>query len=92
MARQMQFAPGAILVFDRGYTGYQWFANLTKQAVYFVSRLKENADYGVVEKREIPQRRGVLRDEVVFSTSRPSRAEILTSGGSSSTMRSAIAF
>src|ERR1700680_2165957 len=66
VARQMQFAPGAILVFDRGYTDYQWFANLTKQAVYFVTQLKENADYGVVEKREIPQRRGVLRDEVVF--------------------------
>jgi hypothetical protein len=35
---------------------------------YFVTRLKENADYGVVEKREIPQRRGVLRDEVVYFT------------------------
>jgi len=30
VARQMQFAPGAILVFDRGYTDYEWFANLTK--------------------------------------------------------------
>ena len=66
VARQMQFAPGAILVFDRGYTDYEWFVNLTKQVVYFVTRLKENADYGVVEKREIPQRRGLLRDEVVF--------------------------
>ena len=66
VARQMRFAPGAILVFDRGYTDYEWFTNLTKQAVYFVTRLKENADYGVVEKREVPQRRGVLRDEVVF--------------------------
>jgi hypothetical protein len=66
VARQMHFAPGAILVFDRGYTDYEWFTNLTQQAVYFVTRLKENADYGVVEKREVPQRRGVLRDEVVF--------------------------
>lgn len=66
VARQMQFAPGAILVFDRGYTDYEWFANLTQQAVYFVTRLKENADYGVLEKREVPQRRGVLRDEVIF--------------------------
>ena len=66
VARQMQFAPGAILVFDRGYTDYQWFTNLTQQAVYFVTRLKENADCGVVEKREVPQRRGVLRDEVIF--------------------------
>ncbi len=66
VARQMQFAPGAILVFDRGYADYQWFTNLTQQAVYFVTRLKENTDYGVLEKREIPQRRGVLRDEVIF--------------------------
>jgi hypothetical protein len=66
VARQMQFASGAILVFDRGYTDYEWFTNLTQQAVYFVTRLKENADYGVLEKREVPQRRGVLRDEVIF--------------------------
>jgi len=44
----------------------EWFTNLTQQAVYFVTRLKENADYVVLEKREVPQRRGVLRDEVIF--------------------------
>ena len=53
VARQMPFAPGAILVFDRGYTDYQWFTNLTQQAVYFVTRLKENADYGVLGKFEV---------------------------------------
>jgi IS4 transposase len=66
VARQMRFAPGTILIFDRGYTDYQWFTSLTQQGVYFVTRLKENADSDVVEKREVPQRRGVLRDEVVF--------------------------
>ena len=66
VAREMRFAPGTILVFDRGYADYEWFTSLTEQGVYFVTRLKENADYGVVEKREVPQRRGVLRDEVVF--------------------------
>lgn len=66
VARQMRLAPGTILIFDRGYTDYQWFTSLTQQGVYFVTRLKENADYGVVEKREVPQGRPVLRDEVVF--------------------------
>jgi hypothetical protein len=66
VAREMRFAPGTILIFDRGYADYEWFTSLTKQGVYFVTRLKENADYDVVEKREVPQRRGVLRDEVVF--------------------------
>ena len=62
----MQFTPGTLLVFDRGYTDYDWFASLQEQGVHFVTRLKENADYGVVEERPLPQRRGVLRDEVVF--------------------------
>jgi len=66
VARQMRFAPGTILVFDRGYTDYQWFANLIQQGVYFVTRLKENADYGVVEKLTVPQGRGVGRDQVIF--------------------------
>jgi hypothetical protein len=66
VARQMRFAPGTILILDRGYTDYQWFTSLTQQGVYFVTRLKENADYGVVEKREVPQGSGVLRDAVVF--------------------------
>jgi hypothetical protein len=66
VARQMRFAPGTILVFDRGYTDYEWFANLIQQEVYFVTRLKENADYGVLEDLALPQRRGVRRDQVIF--------------------------
>ena len=66
VARQMRFAPGTILVFDRGYTDYEWFANLIQQGVYFVTRLKENADYGVVENLAVPQGRGVRRDQVIF--------------------------
>ena len=66
VARQMRFAPGTILVFDRGYTDYEWFASLIQQGVYFVTRLKENADYGVVENLAIPQGRGVRRDQVIF--------------------------
>jgi putative transposase len=31
-----------------------------------VTRLKEHADYGVVEERELPQRKGLRRDEVIF--------------------------
>jgi IS4 transposase len=62
VARQLHFAPGI----DRGYTDYEWFARLTQEGVYFVTRLKDNADYGVVEAREIPQREGVRRDQIIF--------------------------
>jgi hypothetical protein len=66
VAREMEFTPGTTVVIDRGYTDYQWFVDLTKRKVHFVTRMKENADYGVVEKRELPNRRGVLRDEVIY--------------------------
>jgi hypothetical protein len=66
VAREMEFTPGTTVVIDRGYTDYQWFVDLTKRKVQFVTRMKENADYGVVEKRELPNRRGVQRDEVIF--------------------------
>jgi len=52
---------------DRGYHDYAWFAELTQQEVYFVTRLKDNADYIVVENRELPQRQGLLRDQVICS-------------------------
>src|SRR5882762_3471352 len=65
-ARQMRFTPGTMLVFDRGYTDYEWSRRLTRQHVHFVTRLKDNADYGVVEERELPRRKGVRRDQVIF--------------------------
>jgi Transposase DDE domain/Domain of unknown function (DUF4372) len=66
VARQLHFAPGTILAIDRGYSDYEWFAKLTEEGVYFVTRLKDNADYAMVEEREIPQRRGVRRDQIIF--------------------------
>ena len=42
-------------MFDRGYADYEWFVNLIQQGVYFVTRLGENADYGVVEDLAVPR-------------------------------------
>jgi Transposase DDE domain/Domain of unknown function (DUF4372) len=65
VAKQMVFAPGTMVVFDRGYPDYDWWLSLTQQKVNFVTRLKDNAEYGVVEKREVPQGSNILRDEVI---------------------------
>ena len=66
VARSLRFEPGTIVVFDRGYADYDWFAALDAQGVFFVTRLKENADYGVVERRPVPARSAVRRDEIIF--------------------------
>jgi hypothetical protein len=64
-ARQLSFAPGTMLVFDRGYADYDWWLSLTRQKVHFVTRLKDSADYGVVEPREVPENSNIIRDEVI---------------------------
>lgn len=63
VGRSMDFPAGAIVVFDRGYIDYEWFRSLTGREVYFVTRLKKNCHYRVVEERVPP--RGVLKDEVI---------------------------
>lgn len=64
-ARKMSFAPGTMLVFDRGYADYEWWLALTGQKVCFVTRLKDNADYEVMEERAVPQKGEVRKDEVI---------------------------
>jgi putative transposase len=50
VARRLSFEPGSILVFDRGYNDYNWFYDLTKEKVYFVTRLKKNAKFKIIER------------------------------------------
>jgi Transposase DDE domain/Domain of unknown function (DUF4372) len=66
VARNLRFEPGTIVVFDRGYADYDWFASLDADGVFFVTRMKDNADYGVVERRSVPEHGAVRRDEIIF--------------------------
>jgi Transposase DDE domain len=68
VARTLGFAPGTILVVDRGYTDYRWFGELTAQGVWFVTRLKDAAVYAVIEDRRIPAQGRVERDQVIRLT------------------------
>ena len=49
IAKKLSFEPGSIVVFDRGYNDYSWFYRLTKEKVYFVTRLKKNAKFSTIE-------------------------------------------
>jgi hypothetical protein len=65
VAQQLHFAPGTIVVDDRGYTDYTLWGRWCSQQVYFVTRMKDNALYEVVGEGEIPQNRHVLKDEMI---------------------------
>jgi hypothetical protein len=65
-ARAMSFAPGTMLVFDRGYPDYDWWLSLSRRKVCFVTRLKDNAEYGVVRQLPVAEGSNVIRDEVIL--------------------------
>jgi hypothetical protein len=65
VAKRMNFATGTILVFDRGYADYDWWLALTRTKVHFVTRLKDSAEYGVIEARPVPEGGNIIRDEVI---------------------------
>jgi len=63
VGRMLDFDPGSVIVFDRGYVDYAWFRSLTERKVWFVTRLKKNAHYEVIE--ELPAPQGILSDQLV---------------------------
>ncbi|MCZ2147954.1 MAG: IS4 family transposase [Bryobacterales bacterium] len=69
VARTIDFAPGTLVVFDRGYSDYDWWLKLTRSDVHFVTRLKDSARYGIVECRPVVEGTNIIRDEVILLTS-----------------------
>ena len=47
---------------------YRCRGKWTEQGVYFVTRLKDNAVYAVLETRDVPQNRSILSDEIIQLT------------------------
>jgi hypothetical protein len=65
VARSLRLEAGTILAIDRGYNDYDWFAQMTRDGVYFVTRMKTGSVYTVVEECEIPAKGNVRRDQIV---------------------------
>lgn len=65
VAREYAFPPGTIVVFDRAYNDFQWFYRLTREGVFFVTRMKEKTRYRVLEDRDVPSRGGIVRDQII---------------------------
>jgi len=68
VARRFTLKPGSIVAFDRAYNDYTLFSQWTENGIYFVTRLKENAVYRVVENRSIPKNRNILADQIIQLT------------------------
>ena len=64
MARKVPFV-GSIVAMDRGYSNYKLFPSWTTSGIYFVTRLKDNADYTVIDEHRVPQNRNILSDQLI---------------------------
>lgn len=65
VARGLRLEPGTILVIDRGYNDYEWFAEMTREGVFFVTRMKTSTVYRVEQECEVPAQGNVLRDQII---------------------------
>ncbi len=73
VAKTLRFPAGSMVVFDRGYLDYQWWEKLGKQGVFFVSRLRKNSEYAIVERQPVRKGTGVTSDWTIRLTGQKSR-------------------
>jgi hypothetical protein len=68
IARKISFPPGSIIAMDRGYNDYKLFASWTENRIFFVTRMKHNADFKVVEELITPRNIDVFSDQLIQFT------------------------
>jgi len=59
---------GSIVAVDRAYCDFDLFSKWTHAGVFFVTRLKGNAAYEVIENCPIPQNGNILTDQIIRFT------------------------
>ena len=65
VGRTLEFPQGSMVAIDRGYNDYAWFNQLTEKGIFFVTRQKSNADYSVIERREVTRKQGLSSDQTI---------------------------
>jgi len=76
-AKLMRFEPGSVLVFDRGYGDYSWHNQLTSKGIYWVTRIRGNAKYKVLERKAVNKDHFITSDQIIEYTSVRSRGNNL---------------
>lgn len=74
IARRQQYVKGTILVMDRGFVDFGWFRRLDQSGIFFVTRIKSDTRYEVVEHRPGISTNNITSDDVIRLTSRRSQS------------------
>ena len=68
LADSFPLNPGSIVAMDRGYSDYALYGRWTEQKIFFVTRLKDNARYEVLDAGPVPANRNILSDDLIQFT------------------------
>ena len=60
--------PGSIVVVDRGYNDYALFGRWCTEQIFFVTRMKDNAAFEVLEDADVPKNRNIVSDPLIQFT------------------------
>jgi hypothetical protein len=65
--KHLNLPEGSYLVMDKGYTDYHQYAQWTDRGIFFISRMKTNAQFESLEEIDLPEDRDheILKDETV---------------------------
>jgi hypothetical protein len=69
MGRTLAFPSGSIVVVDRGYNDYDWYNQMTEKGIFFVTRLKANAQYRMINRQPVLKNKGLTSDQTIRLTS-----------------------
>jgi hypothetical protein len=72
IARRQQYQRGTVLAMDRGFIDFRWFRRLDEKGVFFVTRIKVDTRYEVVEDLQVSKEEGIC-DQRIRLTSRQGR-------------------
>lgn len=64
--KSLPLEKGSIIVFDRAYVDYEWWAKLNNNGIFFVSRVKSNQNIFVVGQHKTKLEKNILADEIVI--------------------------
>ena len=68
VGRTLKFPKGSIIAVDKGYNDYQWYKQLTDKEIFFVTRLKSNATYRVIDAWPVLKNKGLTCDQTLEFT------------------------
>lgn len=64
----IKFQKGDIYVYDRGYASYKYLYNIELNGAYFVTCLKSNWKYQIIESKIPVENTGILSDDIIIIT------------------------